>query len=135
MKPATNAERAAFQRGLHAAAVFPITLPQGQKVTGATVHCDQCGSHIPVADTRYQHHEPVSDTHVIETIGVCRSCRLMTRSMRRVMPDGRLQWQLESGEWVESDFLKARPASWWDLDRRLRRLTRWATRALLRRLR
>lgn len=136
---ATEEDREAVRDGLEAEAVFPITLPEGQKVTGVEIGCEGCGEPIPKNDTRFRHQEPVPDTHVIEALGVCRSCRLLSRSTRRVMPDGRLQWQLDNGTWVESTFLQARPIPWWDLDRQIRRaarrLVRWCARALLQRLR
>jgi hypothetical protein len=97
---------------------FPVKLSSGAVWLELRGQCAECGGYIDDGYLRGCISRPIPDVAVVEAVGVCRSCRVLTPFLYRLHHDMRISGVI-GGKWLE---WKCKP-SWVN---RLRRIWREA---------
>ncbi len=102
--------------------LMPLTLPNGMTWESLEGCCKQCHEGILAADFRGTLTQPLSTVAVVEAVGACRPCRLLTRFYYRLHEDGRVTGRVGSGwgEWHPTPTVLDRLRAMW---RRIRAVT------------
>jgi hypothetical protein len=100
---------------------FPLHFANGARWNLFSGCCDECGGDIPADQLRGSVNRPLPEVAVIEAVGVCAGCSLVTRFMYRLHSDLRITG-VSHGQWRE---WSARP-NWWKSA--VKALRRWLKR-------
>jgi hypothetical protein len=85
------------------ASQLPINFSNGYKLLEWVGGCCECGKEIAEEDLHGTVSRPIEVVAVIEAVGVCHDCRLLTPFHCRVRNNLALEWINRNGRWVRSD--------------------------------
>ena len=84
------------------ASQFPVLFDSGSTLLEWSGACAECGEEIPDSDLHGTITKPIGTLVVIEAVGVCRKCRLLTPFQCRVRDDLSIEWRGSNGIWLRS---------------------------------
>lgn len=91
---------------------FPLEFDNQTCWEGFDGECNSCGCTLPIEQVRGLVSRPIASVAVIEAVGVCHSCKVLTHFDYRLHDDMRITGQREDGwhTW------RAEPSIWERLD-------------------
>jgi hypothetical protein len=87
---------------------LPIRFANGSSVQSYSGACSCCSKNIEPDDFRGRISFPIPSVAVLESVGVCHDCRIITRFYHRLRDDFTLEWVDDSGKWTSK---KVSPSS------------------------
>lgn len=82
---------------------LPIVFSNGSVFSLLEAICSVCGKHIAQADLHGRITKPIDSVVVIEGVGICRTCSLLTPLKCRVRNDLSVEWLSAKGKWYRED--------------------------------
>ncbi len=79
---------------------FPVTFENGAVWEAITGHCSGCNKDIDPTLLRGRVTSPIGNVAVVEAVGVCHECKLVTEYLYRLHDDMRITGFNKKGQWV-----------------------------------